>query len=398
MPKAMKLQEIKRNYELDPQRFTDDFVHLLESKQIRPQETSIGDLAYALMGSEWFNGCGPARHYGPQDLLETATAVSYSHFSNITGQIFFSMVKEAYENEEFAFSAIVPSKPSSIQDIEKIPGISDIGDEAVVIGEGDSYPMVGVSEDWQEVAAKEKRGFIVPVTREAIFGDLTGVLLDRCSQQAYFMGLNKEKRIIDCVIDENTGAKSAYLGGHRYTWRGTAYATYQTTTPWDNVTASAALVDYTDIQEAWQTLKAITNPFTDEPIIQTPDTLIVQTGDYWDALHILQQTNVRRITPGFDTANNPIQGDGPNLVKSVLPGLKVISSQQLVSRTATDTDWWLGSPSKAFCYFYNWDIETEDAPANSTEAFHRDIVFQKKVSEKGVAATIEPRYMTKCTA
>ena len=53
---------------------------------------------------------------------------------------------------------------------------------------------------------------------------------------------------------------------------------------------------------------------------------------------------------------------------------------------------------RAFAYMENWPISTIEAPANSHDEFHRDIVRQWRVSERGAAAVLEPRYMVKATA
>lgn len=375
---------------------------LLESKQVTPHDFSVAELAEAFMGHEWVANLRPksGRYYAPAELREAdGSAIQYSHFSAITGQIFFSEVRQAFEIPDFVFSKVVPTKPTKIQDLEKIPMISHIGDEFFVVGENGLYPNFGVSQDWIEVAAKQKRGGIVPVTKEAILGDLTGSLLNQCRKLGEWLGLNKEKRIIDCIIDENGGAVSAALGGHRYHWKGTTYATYQTSTPWDNVTASAGLVDWTDLSEAWQTLVSITDPYTGEPFPQSPKHLVVTPQNLPIAWRILNATNVQTHSGGYAQSGNLQDYHAPSPLSAFIGGtLTLLSSPHLAARAATDTDWWLGDLSRAFAYFENWSVQTEEAPSNSEAAFHRDVVFQYKASEKGTAATLEPRVVTECRA
>ncbi len=116
------------------------------------------------------------------------------------------------------FSSLVQTIPTQFNG-EKIPGIGRLGDVAEPMSEGTAYPQVGLSEDWIETPETTKRGFIVPVTKEAIFFDRTNLLLQRAAEVGEFLGLDKEKRVIDCVIDEN-------VADHRYNWKGTTYATY----------------------------------------------------------------------------------------------------------------------------------------------------------------------------
>ena len=62
------------------------------------------------------------------------------------------------------------------------------------------YPSVGLSEDYIETPSTTKHGFIVPVTREAIFFDRTHLILQRAAEVGEVLGLNKEKRLLDLVI------------------------------------------------------------------------------------------------------------------------------------------------------------------------------------------------------
>lgn len=340
------------------------------------------------MGREWVQDLHPKS--GTRRALREASgdAVAFGQFSNITGQIVFSMIKEAYDSEEFVFSKAVPTKPTNLLDVEKIPGISGIGDEFQVVQEAAEYPMVGMSEDYIEVAAKKKRGAIVAVTKEAIFTDKTGVLLERAKALGYWLGLNREKRIIDCLIDENAGAASITAGGHRYHWKGTSYATYQASSPWVNIKTSNGLVDYTDVVEAWKLLANMTDPYTGEPILVTPTTLIVTPDNFHVARAIVSATEVRRNT-NLATGNANVESLSP----SPIDNYRILTSKLLKARAATDTDWWFGTPEKAIHYFSAWDLVTEEAPANSREAFYRDITFQFKASEMGAAAVMEPRLL-----
>ena len=62
------------------------------------------------------------------------------------------------------------------------------------------YPSLGLGEDYIETPSTTKRGFIVPVTQEAIFFDRTHLILQRAAEVGEILGLNKEKRLLDLVI------------------------------------------------------------------------------------------------------------------------------------------------------------------------------------------------------
>ena len=95
--------------------------------------------------------------------------------------------------------------------------------------------------------------------------------------------------------------------------------------------------------------------------------------------------------------------DTPNIVGA--PGrqfspskYRIVTSRLLRAGMATDTTWFLGSPAKAFAYMENWPIGVEQSNENSEAGFLQDIVVRYKASERGAAATLEPRVMVKCTA
>ncbi len=389
----MDYRKLKYDYEKFPEEVTKSLIEGIKTKDAnaRPADFSIRQLGEALVGREWIDSLNPANHSKP--LLE-AGSVQLSDFSSITGQIVFSAILDGYESDDFIFSKLVPKTQSMIPDIERIPGISNIGDNAEVVDEMKPYPYVGVSEDYIDIAAKKKRGLIVPVSKEAIFFDRTGVLLDRCRDTGTALGYNKEKRIIDCIIDENAGAASILAGGHRYHWKGTSYALYQTSTPWVNSATSNPLVDWNNVQTAWLQLSQILDPYTGEPVPIQPTDLICAPQLEWTAKRVVNATTVRVATPGFATTGNPTQTEANNPV----PPLTIRSSRLLYARMGTKTTWYTGNIAKGFKYFYNWDLETMEAASNSAASFERDIVAQYRVDERGTIATVQPRVMQKNAA
>lgn len=390
----MKASGLRRSYDAAckdrrPDKFFGDFREALHSKQIRidQYQTDFGirDLFEQFIpgGREIVDSWNPGQGEGGISLVEAGDAVNTTAFSNITGQIVYSAIMDAFTSEAFVFSPVIRTIQTQFSG-EKIAGITRMGDRAEVVGEGQQYPNVGVGEDYVETPVTTKRGMIVPLTKEAIFFDRTGLVVQRCAEVGEFLGLNKEKRVIDVIIDENVTT-------HRYKWRGTTYATYQTSTPWDNVTASAALTDWTDIDEAEQTLSGILDPNTGEPIVNLPRDLVVTRQNLYKARYILSATEIR-VGDGASTstqtiAANPMAGNG----------YRILSSQLLAARMTTDTTYYLGDISKAFAYMQNWPLTTVQAPANSEDEFNRDIVMKWKASERGATATLEPRVMNKST-
>jgi hypothetical protein len=390
VPKLRQLYEAAVK-DQTPDRFFDELDEALHTRQVRLDEFSIRQLfeQFVPSGREIVDSWSP-RHGGSGaiqlPLLEEAGAVSTNAFSRISGQLVYSEILDSFRSELFCFSPLIRTIPTQFSG-EKLAGISRIGDEAEIVAEGRPYPQAGVSEDYIETPPTTKRGLIVGLTREAVFYDRTNVPTQRCSEVGEFLGLNKEKRVIDCVIDENGTA-------HRYKWKGTTYGTYQGTTPWINVTATNALVDWTDIDNAEQTLAGLVDPYTGEPILVSPRHLVVTRQLLYTARRVVNATEIRVNTPGFATSGNPTE----TITSNPVQGYQIVSSALLAARMATDTNWFIGDLSRAFAYMENWPLTVVQAPSNSEVEFTHDIVMRWKASERGACATLEPRYMHKSTA
>lgn len=318
-------------------------------------------------------------------MMESAGAVTTAAFSNITGQIFYNKIMAASTAEEFSVSAAIPNVPTQL-DGEKMAGITGIGNQTQIVPEGSIYPLAGVGEDYIETPRNDKRGLIVPVTKEAVFYDRTGQLLAMASKVGESLGVDKELRAIDALIDQNRT-------GHRYRWRGTTYATYQTSTPWINKKTSNGLVDYTNADAAEQLLANMVDPNTGLPMIVKADTIICCPQLANAAFRVTNAMLAVLQSGGFAATGNLVRTEGPSpLGKTRYSGsYSVISNRYIPTRLATDTDWFLGSPRTALQYSENWPITVLTAPPNSEVEFTQDIVYRYKATEKGNYATIEPR-------
>lgn len=370
-----------------PELFYQDMRNDIASGHIRPSDFSIRQLFENFVpdGRELVETFRPGAASGYNVmLLEDAGAVSTVHFTNITGQIVYSTVLAKYNDPNFLADQLFTTVPTQF-DGEKIPGIGRIGDQAEAIAEGASYPYAGVSEEWIETPQTIKRGFIVPVTKEAIFFDRTGLVLERAGEVAQWIGVNKEKRCLDVALGITT----------TYKRNGAAAAATYGDTPFDNLAASNALVDWTNIENAELLFDGLTDPNTGEPISVIPDTIIVPTALKHTAKRIVNATNVR-FGPGGSTSATAITADSPSPING--SQYAILSSPYVKSRTSSASTWFIGQPKRAFVYMQNWPITVTQAPANSEAEFTNDIVSRFKVSERGAAGVKEPRFMVKATA
>lgn len=354
----------------------------------------VGRLFEACFGWEEFRACRSDRSRSAVRVMENAGATMSTAFSNITKQFVYSTFMEPLQHEDYPFHQLIPAVPTEFNG-ERIPGVTRRGNDQREVGEADAYPLAGVGEDFIDTPPTKKMGVIVPVTREAIFFNRTGtVLLERLRIEAKQEAIDLEQKAIDAVIDENAGAVSKDNGGHRYHWRGTSIATYGDNSgshTWDNLTASNALVDWTDIDAAEQTINTIVDPHTGLPTMPEMTHLVVTKQLEQTARRILSATEIRTgdITTGAGTQT--IQGN-PYSNK-----YRLLTTKLLASRLGTDTSWFLVN-FMAWKRMVNWAPEVTQAPSNSHDEFHRDIVMQWKYSRRDAFTTVEPRLAHKSTA
>src|SRR5215471_1410619 len=267
----------------------------LRDGDLKPDDFSVRDLFVTLNedGDELLRSISTSRS-GGKSLLEAASAVDTAAFTGIIGQIVFNKVKEAYQDPEFLWPQLCETMTTQFLDGERIPGIGRIGDKAEIVDEGAPYPLVGLNEEFIDTPPTRKRGFIVPVTREIIVADRTGLLLKAANETGRWCGLNKEKRVLDVVVGVQ----------NNYKRNGTATNTYLTAGAYINSQTGNALDgqgnEWRALEKADLLFDAITDPNTGEPILVAPDVLLVPSALKRTAERIVNAT-------GIITVDNRVQ-------------------------------------------------------------------------------------------
>lgn len=384
---TIKYRELRRRYELDGAKKTVEHLsEALAERHLRPEDFSLRDLAEGLIpdGHQWIRMLDP-RNAGSVGVLEAAEGVDVTAFLNVTGQIIYAKILDAYAQEAFVVSKLVDTIPTRL-DGEKIPGAGGIGDKAAEVPPGMPYPHIGFGEDYIETPATTKRGLIVPVTKEAVFFDRTHLILGRAAEVGEVLGLSKEKRLIDLLIGKT----------NNYRWKDTVYDTYQETSPWQNTIADNALEDWTNVDAAEQLFADILDPSTNEPVLIQPDNVLVMPAHRHAAFRVFNAREITYTASGSATttvAANPLTRY--TVTDSRLAYRRIIASGE----TADDAKkwWFLGDFKKAFAYMENWPITVTQSPLGSEADFNQDVLVRFKASERGAAAVLNPRYVVRST-
>ncbi|NLS92075.1 MAG: hypothetical protein GXX96_07830 [Planctomycetaceae bacterium] len=383
----LNYRELRRRYELDgPKKTVEHLSEALAEGDLHPEDFSLRDLAEGLIpdGHEWIRMLDP-RNSGSVSVREAADGVDVTAFLNVAGQVIYAKILDSYTQEAFVVSKLVDTIPTRL-DGEKIPGAAGIGDEATEVAPGMPYPHVGFGEDYIETPSTTKRGLIVPVTKEAIFFDRTHLVLSRAAEVGEILGLSKEKRLIDLVIGKT----------NNYRWKGTAYDTYQTASPWRNTLADNELVDWTSVDAAEQLFAEILDPNTNEPVLVQPNTVLVMPAGRHAAFRVFHAREITYTATGSATTTvsaNPLARY--KVVDSRLAYRRIVASGET---TGNAKKWWfIGDFKKAFAYMENWPITVTQSPTGSEAEFNQDIFVRFKASERGAAAVINPRYVVRST-
>lgn len=389
MASLIRGQKLAHFYRLDPAKTISELREGLEKGHVKPQEFSIRDLFESLVegGHEIVKNWDPRfGGGGPSNLME-AGAINSGAFANITGQIIYTTVMQAYQPPVFVGDQLVTTQPTQFNG-EKIPGITGLGDQAEVVDELQPYPLAGVSEDWVETPQTSKRGLRVEISKETVFFDRTNLVLSRAAAVGESLGVNMEKRKLDLVLGVT----------NNYKWKGTAYNTYGDT-PWDNLIASNGLTDWRNLDAGLLAFGALTDPATGEPIVIVPNTVIVHSANRTKANYILNATQVV-IDPNASAGTANHQLWIPN--NAVTKSYNVVSSPWIDTRysagSIANTTWFFGDFKRAFAYMENWPLTVSQMPPNAPAEYERDVVAGWKVSERGVPAVLDPRYVQKHTA
>jgi len=380
----------------------------LRSGELRSTDFSVKELAEAFCGHDWVRRLHP-RGRGEfsvaRSLMEAGEGVDVSAFQHITGQIFFNRIKDGWQNATLVGEKLTDKFPTQL-DGERVPWLGHIIDEGEPIHLGTDYPMTSFGERYVDTPRTQKWGMTCWLTKEMIFFDRTGQAMKSAGEVGWKLGYNKEKRILTLALGQINS----------YKLNGTAYNTYlqapQSVPAYVNAQSGTPLIDYTSVQTALTLASQILDPDTKNPLdgIEFKQ-LFVMPANLFHARRLVAATEYWNTNPAFNSSTPAPSPEGNIQMHSINPvgQLEVLTSPiayqlftnttvynpQWTPLTATQTNayWWIGQFMRSFWYMENWPFTVVQAPPNNPREFDSDLVVGWKVSERGVPAVQDPRYV-----
>lgn len=322
-----------------------DIKKLIESKKVDPARISFKALYENMVEKK--------------DLAEN---ISSSGFPTIAGEIISSVIIAAYQAFPKAGDRLVRTVPSKLK-VSQIAGWKAIG-KIAALNERQPYGQVTPPDEKTVTIKNQKYGGVLDLTKEAIFFDQTGELMDQARGLGEEGARFRDEIIMNTVVDLSSQSLS---GGVLYSAGNSNLITSNPlgTTGWEN--AHIELLDKKDDN----TGKPIW-VFGEKPI------MLVPSGLYPTAWKLQQN----EYSP-LGTAN---------LDKNMAQNMFDIVVNPYLAKASTA--WWYGGFNRQFRWEEVWPLEVFTRVGQDTqEGFQQDIIQQFKVSLYGGCGAQDTRYV-----
>lgn len=405
MPRAIKYREMAQMYsKLGPKQADRRLTEALDKGELKPEDFDFCELGEAILGRDFTRACDPHNQSTEAtDFLrvkEAEDGLDYTAFLNITQRVISNKVMEGFTEESPIAPGLIDLESNIRVKRERRPGIQAMGDEGEIVHPGMPYPRQTLAEKYQDFADNDKRGLIVPITKECLFFvGISGEILRQAADLGRVLGISKDRRCWNVILGI----------ANNFNYMGQAFSTYN---PNNRSAANAALTQaqinagavpvapqnihgwplnaWQDIDRANRLFDRMVNPDNGEPIEIGGTTLIVMPAAHLRARSIITATEERfQVGANLRIFANPVAG------YTLAPPSR--RARQILAATNDYGDpdgvWLMGNFKKAFVYRENWPLTIVQAPLNSEAEFEQDIVTRYKASERGGAWVKRPHYV-----
>lgn len=324
--------------------------------------------------------------------------VNISAFNATVSGLLEAKSLEGYNRADFLHTQLVTMMPQKTVQ-RKLIGLQMIPNGALERKPGNRHPRATFGERYVTTNPTYNRSNSIDVTREAVLYDITGDVLTQADTIGETMGLAKEYAILDMVLG-NTNT---------YVYRGTAYHTYQSSTPWVNKISSNAFVDWTNLNASKKKFARLLDQETSQPISVMPKQVLAFPGNWENINFWLNSGNGQQRTgsaiPGSggsastsfaqQVGNGSVPSNsGMTLLPVCIYGDKRLTDADGGNLSASDADqiWYSGDFKKAFAWTFNQPLTTIQATGSDYEQADRGLVLSIFLDEIGSPTVVEPRY------
>lgn len=324
---------------------------LLESKKLNPDLISFAGLYRKLVEE--------------MDLMENIVS---SAFPTIASEVISNVIIQAYQAFPKFGDRLVRTVPSRVEE-SKVPGWTAIG-FIRKLKEREPYSQAAPPEEKIFRIRSHKYGGTMDLTKEAIFFDKTGQLMDRARGIGEEAARTREQIIMETVID---ALSEALNYGPLYTsGNGNLIGTNPLgVAGWENV--------HTNLLEKKDEKNKPIWVMGDRPILLCAPNL-------WPKAEKL----VRNEKVAGD---NGEYGNDENLARNMYD---TVINQYMASGS---TDWFYGAFNRQFRWEEVWPLETYTRIGQDTEeGFKQDVIQQFKASFFGGCGATDTRFVVKSTA
>jgi|GEM_PF-496452 hypothetical protein len=405
---------------------------IVREAQMAPEEFDLSELGAAMVGPEFksfFDPSNPGSLSGvasyrllaesqfgedPRALLEaTGVGVDVSSFADInawtgvTGGLIERKILEAFQSPKFIADELMPPEPTRVAEGQKVIGASRLGDQAEERQPGEPHRRTQFGERYVTLAKTRENALAVDVTKEAVFFDLTGQIMERAASVGEWIAYRKELDVIDAFI----GVTTQSGGKYQFVYKGVAANTYATSRTNGYLNQqSNVLNDWQALQNSWLLFVRMQDPETSTRILTAPDAIVVNPGNLATAELILGATETERRTAGAATQStaatlqiartpgSPFAKRVTKLIWSPLIEQRCTDASGLnLSQTDATNLWFHFEYGRPFRYMQNWPLNVMQAPSTNYDMIDRGLVASYFANERGMPSVWSPWHIVKNT-
>lgn len=338
--------------------------------------------------------CG--RHVLNEETLteEAGSITSTDAFNIVSSQLFFNALTTMYYASDFNVAPLFRVIPSNVVRGDTFAGISNLNTALQPVPEGRVFPSLEPTQDYSKGPAQQQRGACIDISIQMMRSDQTGEIMDMFQRLGSALATARELEAVSTLADVGESSPRC-----RYNWKDTVYGTYQASTPWINTVGSNQLVNYENINAAYQAIQNILDPFTGLPIATPPGRmkLICCPEVLFIAQRLARGIQYRTVGATANTNTAPLViTDGTPPVE-----FDVVSSKYLKyildQNSLPTTTWFMCYPDLAFSWQQMQGMTVSEALPNAGDLYRRNLAASYKAFKIETSFAFNPRYTVKNT-